>query len=134
MPHGPRWRAGACRCHCCVRLLGSRTTKERGAVDDGIDTAHGRAERIGIEQIAHGELDTVAEQVGGTRPIADQGTDVIAALGKALGESATDFSGRSGDEDFHLRNVVIGTLRGLEETDIGVRSLRDGARPITIER
>jgi hypothetical protein len=30
---------------------------------------------------------------------------VIAALGEPLGESASDLSGRSGDEDFHVQNI-----------------------------
>jgi hypothetical protein len=38
-------------------------------------------------------------QVSGERRIAHEGADLIAALGEASGESASDLSGRSGDED-----------------------------------
>ncbi len=42
---------------------------------------------------------------------------MIAALGKASGESASNLAGRTGDEDFHVRNLAIRARRGLEETD-----------------
>jgi len=82
-----------------VRLLGSRATEERGAVDHGIDAAHRGCERIHFEHIALGELDTSVAQVGGARLIAHEGTHLVAALGKPFGESASDLSGGSGDED-----------------------------------
>ncbi len=101
----------------CVRLLGSRAAEERRAVDNGIDAAHRRCERIHSEQIALGELDAIFAQVGGARLIAHQGAHLVAAPGKSFGESASDLSGRSGDEDLHVRNVALGTRRGLEEAD-----------------
>jgi hypothetical protein len=100
----------------CVGLLGSRATEESRAVDHGIDAAQRRCERIHFEQIALGELDASFAQVGGARGIAHEGAYLIAALGKSFGESASDFSGRSGDEDPHTGNVVTGARRRLGET------------------
>ena len=82
-----------------VRLLGRRAAEERGAVDHGVDAAHRGRERARVEQIAHDELDAGLAQLGSARRIAHQGAHVIAALGEAPGESASDLSGGSGDED-----------------------------------
>jgi len=60
---------------------------------------------INLEQIALGEVDTSLAQVGGARRIAHEGAHLIAALGQSFGESASDLSGRSGDED--LLGVVV---------------------------
>ena len=109
-----------------MRLLGSRATEESRAVDHGIDAAHCGCQRIHLEQIALDELDTSFAQVGGARRIAHEGAHLIAALGESFGESASDLSGRSGDEDFHVRNVAIRARRRLEETDKRASNL---ARP-----
>jgi hypothetical protein len=76
-------------------------------VDHGIDAAHCGCERINSEQIALGEVDTSLAQVGGARRIAHEGAHLIAALGQSFGESASDLSGRSGDEDLHGGVVVL---------------------------
>jgi hypothetical protein len=57
---------------------------------------------------------------------------VVAAQGEAFGESASDLAGGSGDEDFHIQNVVLGGVRELEETDIMRGSLRDRTRAVRI--
>ena len=100
-----------------LRLLGRRATEESRAVDHGIDAAHRGRERIHLEQIALDQLDTSFAQVGGAHRIAHERAHLIAALGKSLGQSASDLSGRSGDEDFHVRNLAPGRRRRLEETD-----------------
>jgi hypothetical protein len=41
----------------------------------------------------------------------------MATLREASGESASDLSGRSRDENVHVQNVAIGARRRLEETD-----------------
>lgn len=70
-----------------------------------------------MEQIALDELDTSFAQVSGARLIAHESAHVIAALSKSFGESASDLAGRSGDEDFHVRNVATSARLRLEETD-----------------
>jgi hypothetical protein len=67
-------------------------------------------ERINFEQIALGEVDTSLVQVGGARRIAHEGAHLIAALGQSFGESASDLSGRSGDEDLHGGVVLFSIL------------------------
>ena len=74
-----------------VRLLGRRAAEERGAVDHGIDAAHRGGERVRVEQIALGELDTIFAQFGGTRRIAHEGAHSIAALGKRLASRLPTF-------------------------------------------
>jgi AraC-like DNA-binding protein len=109
-----------------VRLLGRRATEEGGAVDHGIDPSYRGGERARVEQIAPLELDPIATQVGGARRLAHEGANLIASLGKTFGESTSDLSGRSGDEDLHARNLVSAARHRLEETDTRARKL---ARP-----
>jgi AraC-like DNA-binding protein len=42
---------------------------------------------------------------------------LIPALGESFGESASNLSGRTGDEDFHVSSVALRAGRRLEETD-----------------
>jgi hypothetical protein len=42
---------------------------------------------------------------------------LIATLGKSFGEPATDLSGRSSDEYFHIQSVATGSSHRLEKTD-----------------
>jgi len=114
-----------------VRLLGRRTAEERGTVHDGIHAAHGGRERIDIEQIADDELDSGVAEIGGAHGIAHEGADVIAALGKAFGESASDLSGRTGDENLHAPNVASGIRGRLEETDKRARHRNPGMNATT---
>src|SRR5262249_30039230 len=100
-----------------VRLLGRGAAEEGGAVDDGVDAAHRGRERAGVEEVALDELDTIFVQAGGACGVAYERAHLIAALGKASGESASDLSGRSGDEDFHSRNIASGARGGLEKPD-----------------
>ena len=100
-----------------VGLLGGRAAEEGRAVDHGVDAAHRGCERIRLEQIAPGELDASFAQPFGARFVAHEGSHLVAALGKSFRESASDLSGRSGDENLHARNVVIHVPRRLEKTD-----------------
>jgi AraC-like DNA-binding protein len=71
------------------------------------------------------ELDAVSEQSRSARFVAHEGTHPIAALHEAFCESATNFSGRSGDEDVHDASVDVRFAAGLEESaTLGLR-LRD---------
>jgi AraC-like DNA-binding protein len=106
-----------------VRLLGSRSAEERGAVDHGFDAADRGCERIRFQQIALDELDMSFAQVRGAHRIAHEGAHLIAALREAFGEPASDLSGRSRDEDFHLRNLALGAGGGLEKADKRARKL-----------
>jgi AraC-like DNA-binding protein len=107
-----------------VRLLGRGPAEERGAMDYRVDTAHCGGERVRGEQIAFDEFHPNCPQVGSARRIAHQGAHVVATLGKTPAESASDFSGRSGDEDLlHLPNVALGSPSGLEETDTCAQKL-----------
>ncbi len=69
---------------------------------------------------------------GGARRVAHQGADLVAhlvaALGEAFGESASDLSGRSGDEDLHVRKVATRAGRSLEESDMRTRHLARASR------
>lgn len=109
-----------------LRLLGRRAAKERRAVDHDIDAAQRGGERIRVEQIAFGELDTSLTQGVGACLIAHEGAHLIAALGESFTESASDLTGRSSDEDFHVSNVGTGALFRLEKTDMRAPKL---ARP-----
>lgn len=86
-------------------------------MDDRVDAAHGRHERVCVEQIALNELDAGGTQFGGARWIAHERADLGAALGESFGESASDLPGRSRDEDFHAPNVRAPPPRRLEKTD-----------------
>jgi ribosomal protein S14 len=92
-----------------------------GAVHDRIDAANGRFQRVGVEQIAHDQLDMSFAQRSGSRRVADQRTDVVtswaALCRQALREAASDFPGGSGDEDVHGVKVATRRRRRLEETD-----------------
>jgi hypothetical protein len=104
-PHGGGERsAGEVLCAEIVdrmRLLGSGAAKERGAVDHGVDASHGGDERVRVEQVAHGQLDAGFEKAFRALWIAHEGAHLIAALRESFGESASDLSGRSGEEDLH---------------------------------
>ena len=111
-----------------VRLLGRRAAEERGAVDHGVDAAHGGRERVHVEQIALDELDARVAQLGGARRIAHERAHSIAALGKSFGESAADFSGRSGDEDLHRRNIDAAARRDWKNRTARAKLARSRAR------
>jgi hypothetical protein len=86
-------------------------------VDHGVDAPYGGCERIHFEQVSRGKLDLSFAQGGGPRRIPYEGAYLVAALRKSFGESASDLSGRSSSEDFHVRNVAPGARRRLEKTD-----------------
>jgi hypothetical protein len=88
-------------------------------VDHDIHTPQRGCERVHFEQITLGELETRVADVEGALPIAHETTDSIATLGESLAESASDLSGRSGDEDSHAQNLGAGARSGLEKPDQG---------------
>ncbi|APR82714.1 transcriptional regulator, Fis family protein [Minicystis rosea] len=54
---------------------------------------------------------------------AHEGAHTVAALGEMFDEPTPDLSGRSGDEDFHVRSMSIGARGRLEETAKHARML-----------
>lgn len=52
-----------------------------------------------------------------------QGAYVVASFSEPFGQAASDLSGRSGDENFHVQNVATGGRCDLEESDMRGRLL-----------
>lgn len=114
-----------------VSLFGARATKEGGAMDHGVNGMHGGGERIGIEEVAFDKLDMVAAQMSRSCNIAHQGTHVIASLGEIPDQSASNFSGGTGNEDgFHGRSVNPVAWRELEKTALRLRFAAPQNRPM----
>lgn len=85
-----------------VRFFRRRPSKEGGTMDDGVDIAHGAGKGLGGGEVADDRFD------GGERRercraggVADERADLVAALLEAFCEATADFSGGTGEEDFH---------------------------------
>jgi hypothetical protein len=99
-----------------VSLLVSSSAEERGTVDDHFNIANRGFERFGVLEVALSELDPF--QVSWTASLANESTDLIATLSQPFGQAAPDFSGRAGNEYFHVHSLAIPLRHELEESDI----------------
>ena len=90
-----------------MRLLRRRAPEESSTVHNRVDALNRNNKGVRIQEVAFNELHLVAQQSNRSRSIAHQSSNVMILARKALGEPAADFSGRTGDEDFHDLAVVF---------------------------
>lgn len=107
-----------------MRLLSTRAAKECRAVDHDIDAPHRRRKRIRVEQIPLHQLDTIAAQVSGTRPITEERAHLMSPLCQPSGKAAPDLSGRPSHKNFHAPNLAGRASPGLGKTDMPHPRLR----------
>jgi hypothetical protein len=94
------------RARLVVDLPGDVRTGEEEAVAAGERAAH----RIGVGQVANGELDAVAEQGGGAVGIADEGPHGVVTLDQLAHDARADVARRSRHQDRHRAPPLLGAM------------------------
>ena len=73
-----------------IRGSGSPLLEDAHAVERALDPVRGARSGLRVGDVADGELDRGRQQLAGPRGVADQGDDLVAALGQPAGDRVAD--------------------------------------------